>query len=83
MSHFSSVIDGEPLRFRGEVYQVTGAAKINGRANVFLRGCGSKSYEVNGWMEGNTITMAGQAPVRRPNCKIRKYRNDRLLFTGL
>lgn len=68
--------------FRGEVYQVTGAAKINGRANVFLKGCGSKSYEVNGWMEGNTITMAGQAPVRGSNCKVGKYRNDQLLFTG-
>lgn len=69
--------------FRGEVYSVTGAGKINGQANVFLKGCGSKSYEVNGWMEGNTITMAGQAPVRGSNCKINKFRSDKLIFTGL
>lgn len=69
--------------FRGEIFQMTGGAKINGRARVFKRGCKPASYEVNGWMENGIITMAGRAPVRGGNCKTRRYRNDKLLFEGL
>ncbi|EFL88222.1 hypothetical protein [Ahrensia sp. R2A130] len=69
--------------FRGEMFEMTGGSKINGRARVFRRGCKPASYEVNGWMENGTITMAGRAPVRGSDCKVRRYRNDKLLFRGL
>ncbi|MFD0914795.1 hypothetical protein ACFQ14_00070 [Pseudahrensia aquimaris] len=71
------------ILFKGELYQMTGGSKINGRARVFRRGCKPTTYEVNGWMENGTITMAGRAPVRGANCKVRRYRNDKLLFRGL
>lgn len=70
--------------FRGSVFQMSGGgSKITGSARVFKSGCGPKAYEVNGWMQDNSITMAGRAPVRNSQCGIRKYRNDNLRFNGL
>ena len=71
------------ILFEGLYEDKAGGASLSGEARLFNRRCGPVRYEVNGWMEGNSIVMEGLAPIRSGSCAIRGHRTDILRFIGL
>lgn len=74
------------LLFRGNFWESGGVnlRKVNGTAYVFKRGCKPAGYKVSGyWLEDGTLEMNGSAPVRGSGCKITRYRQDNLVFSGM
>lgn len=56
---------------------------ISGIARVFSAKCGPIGYEVSGALSDDkkTITLTGSAPIRDANCKITRFKDDKLVFT--
>lgn len=55
---------------------------LRGYARLFSADCGEILYEVTGGVEGSTIRLFGQAPVRDSSCNVVRYRADELVFTA-
>lgn len=71
------------ILFEGFYEEKAGGASLSGDARLFNRRCGPVRYEINGWMEGNSIVMEGMAPIRSGGCTISGRRTDILRFRGL
>ena len=56
---------------------------VSGIARVFSAKCGGAGYEVSGEISDDkkTITLIGDAPIRDANCRITRFRSDKLVFT--
>jgi hypothetical protein len=54
---------------------------VGGVARVFSSKCGPAAYEVGGDLSSGTITLTGNAPIRDANCRITRFRSDKLVFT--
>lgn len=54
-------------------------SELEGTAFVFRSGCAPAGYQVRGSFHAQ-IVLWGQAPVRGPDCRVRRYRNDELVF---
>ena len=69
------------LLFDG-VEQASG--QISGQARLFSGRCGAITYTVSGLKDqSGTIVLRGSAPVRNKNCRVTRYKSDRLVFTLL
>lgn len=67
----------------GSIGGVTGKNSVSGVARLFSAKCGPAGYEVSGDIseDKKTITLTGSAPIRDANCKITRFKEDKLLFT--
>lgn len=67
----------------GSIGGVTGKNSVSGIARIFSAKCGPAAYEVGGNItdDKKTINLTGNAPIRDANCKITRFKEDKLLFT--
>lgn len=57
-----------------------GDGKVSGKATIFDAKCGPLAYPVAGEAEGDGLILKGAAPIRGSDCKVKRYREDELVF---
>jgi hypothetical protein len=65
------------LLFKGSQ---AGGGKVSGEATIFDAKCGPMAYPVAGEAEGDALILKGAAPIRGSDCKVKRYREDELVF---